>query len=501
MLGTNIRVLLPYNERIYKVQGTKIKPGIKVKEREDLFIGFQQKFSYFTILPECKRIATNDENELFPLIAPKGLETITLEIWSEKISMEVEQALFESEIVIAQIGESSYVLNADSPVLLKIVRYHIEKVLQNPYKMQYCQKYKINLVEDVMKAVYATAGERNDATLALIAMKNCDGREKIDPKQIVREGFARTNRISAFINLFIGQSVSRNTIINCILSLLEQRGFLKRSWNKINLPCTYVNLSIERISKFDFLPIISQIKGKEISYKLYGNTEWQTIDRLLLNINKHNTFLPQPSKRNDMGIQFKQFVSETLTEILQYAKEQNGQVYFIIDANVRKHWIKELQNKKIDIDTFPEIVPDVLKVPNLNIIRINTSFDVPKYGAIECDDVLDSTGLYIDQKGMYYSTGEYSFNGSEALQRYILEILPLGVKAVERNYIAKMVHYMCCNSSMLLEKNIHMPYSMHMAKVIKSYMTDIDAREFKEFDDELDVDIMKIEKKDSIILL
>ena len=31
MLGTNLRVLLPYNERIYKVQGTKIKPGIKVK--------------------------------------------------------------------------------------------------------------------------------------------------------------------------------------------------------------------------------------------------------------------------------------------------------------------------------------------------------------------------------------------------------------------------------------------------------------------------------------
>lgn len=501
MLGANIRVLLPYNERIYKVQGTKIKPGIKVKEREYLFKGFQQKFSYFRLLPECKRIAINNENELFPLIAPKGLETITLEIWSEKISMEVEQALFESEIVIAQIGESSYVLHTDSPVLLKIVRYNIEKLLQNPYKMQYCQKYKTNLVEDVMKAVYATAGERNDATLALIAMKNCDGREKIDPKQIVREGFARTNRISAFINLFIGQSVSRKTIINCILSLLEQRGFLKRSWNKINLPCTYVNLSIERISKFDFLPIISQIKGKEISYKLYGNTEWQTIDRLLLNINKHNIFLPQPSKRNDMGIQFKQFVSETLTGILQYAKEQNEQVYFIIDASLRKHWIKELQNNKIDIDTFPEIVPDVLKVPNLNIIRINTSFDVPKYGAIECEDVLDCTSLYVDPKGMYYSTGEYSFNGSETLQRYILEILPLGVKAVEKNYIAKMVHYMCCNSSMLLEKNIHMPYSMHMAKVIKSYMTDIDAREFKEFDDELDVDIMKIEKKDSIMLL
>ena len=52
--------------------------------------------------------------------------------------------------------------------------------------------------------------------------------------------------------------MSRKTIINGILSLLEQKGFLKRSWNKINLPCTYVNLSIERISKFDFLPIFQK---------------------------------------------------------------------------------------------------------------------------------------------------------------------------------------------------------------------------------------------------
>ncbi|OJD58591.1 hypothetical protein BAU27_17140 [Bacillus sp. NH11B] len=501
IMGTNKIVLLPYNERIYKVQGTKIKSGIKVKDREYLFKEFQRKFSYFTLLPKCKKVVTNNENELFPLIAPKGLETLTLEVWSDNILMEIEQALIESEIVLAKIGEASYVLNADSPVLLKVVRFNIEKVLQNPYKMQYCQKYKTNLVDDVMKAVYATAGERNDATLALIAMENCDGREKIDPKQIVREGFARTKRISAFINLFIGQSVSRETIVNSILSLLEQKGFLKRSWNKIHLPCTYVNLSIERISKFDFLPIFSKIQGREISYKLYGNTEWQTIDCVLLNINEHNAFLPQPSKRNDMGALFKQFVSETLMGILQHAKERTEQVYFIVDADLRKYWIKELQNEKIDIDILPEIVPAMQKIPNINVIRINSAFDVPSYDVIEHDNVTDGTGLYADQKGMYYSTGEYTLNCSEILQRYILEILPLGVKSVERDYIVKMIHYMCCNSSMLLEKNLHMTYSMHMVKVIKSYITDIDAREFKEFEDELDVDIIKMEKKDSVILL
>ncbi|MBE5106604.1 DUF3893 domain-containing protein [Bacillus thuringiensis] len=499
--GTSRRVLLPYNERIYKVQGTKIKLGIKIKEMENLFKEFQRKFSYFILLPECKKVLTNNENALFPLFAPKGLETLTLEVWSENISLEIEQALFDSEIVLAKMGETSYVVNADTPVLLKIVRFNIEKVLQNPYKMQYCQKYKTNLVDDVVKAVHATAGERSDTTLALIAMKNCDGREKIDPKQIIREGFARAKRISTFINLFIGQSVSRETIVTNILSLLEQKGFLKRSWNKMNLPCTYVNLSVERISKFDFLPIFSKIKGREISYKVYGNTEWKPLDNLLLNIYKHNAFLPQPSKRNDMGVLFKQFISETLMGILQHAKEENEQVYFIIDANMRKYWIKELQNEIIDVDILPKIIPNMLKFPNLNVIRINTAFDVPSYFVLEGDDVMDGTGLYADQKGMYYSTGEYSLNCSDILQQYILEILPLGVKPVERDHIAKMIHYMCCNSSMLSEKNMHMPYSMHMAKALKSYITDIDIREFKEFDDELDVDIIKIEKKDSIILL
>ena len=82
MLGENLRVLLPYNERIYKVQGTKIKPGIKV-EREYLFKGFQQNFLISHYYQNVKT-SKNKGNEVFPLIAPKGLETITLEIWSEK---------------------------------------------------------------------------------------------------------------------------------------------------------------------------------------------------------------------------------------------------------------------------------------------------------------------------------------------------------------------------------------------------------------------------------
>ena len=60
----------------------------------------------------------------------------------------------------------------------------------------------------------------------------------------------------------------------------------------------------------------------------------------------------------------------------------------------------------------------------------------------------------------------------------------MGVKPVERDYIAKMIHYMCCNLVCFRKECTH--YIFHAyGKVIKSYITDIDAREFKEFDDEL----------------
>ncbi|NWK69605.1 DUF3893 domain-containing protein [Bacillus paramycoides] len=499
--GTNVRVLLPYNEKIYKVQGTKIKFGIRVRDKEELFNEFQRSFPYFTLLPECEKILTNTENEQLPLFAPKGLKTITLEVWSNDILIEIEQALLESKIVLAQNDDSTYLLNADAPVLLKIVRCNIEKVLQNPYRMQYCHKYKTKLVDDVVKAVHATAGERNETTLALIAIKNYDGREKIDPKQIIREGFARTKRISTFINLFIGQSVSKGEIITAVFSLLEQKGFLKYSWNKMELPGTYVNLSIEKIYKFDSLPIFSKINGTEISYKLYGQAEWNTIDHTLLNIDNYNAVVPQPSKRNDMGVRFKQFVSETLVEILQDAQKRNEDVYFIVDANMRKYWIKELQNETIDIDVLPDIISNSKEYSNLKVVRINTTFDVPSYITREHNYVIDESGLFADQKGMYYSTNAYVLECDETVQQYILEIIPLGAKPEERDDIAKLIHYMCCKTSSLTERNIHKTYSMQMAKLIKNYITDIDAREFKEFNDELDVDITILEKEDSLLLI
>lgn len=56
MLGANLRVLLPYNERIYKVQGTKIRSGIKAKEREIYLKGFSKNFLISHYYQNVKRL-------------------------------------------------------------------------------------------------------------------------------------------------------------------------------------------------------------------------------------------------------------------------------------------------------------------------------------------------------------------------------------------------------------------------------------------------------------
>ena len=82
---------------------------------------------------------------------------------------------------------------------------------------------------------------------------------------------------------------------------------------------------------------------------------------------------------------------------------------------------------------------------------------------------MDKTRLFVDQMGIYYSTAAYELNCNQIVQQHILEVIPFGVKSEEREEIAKMIHYMCCKSTLLSEQNIHNTYVMHMAKLIKNY--------------------------------
>ncbi|KFM99255.1 DUF3962 domain-containing protein [Bacillus clarus] len=499
--GKDIRVLLAYNENTFQVQGTKIKLGISSREKEILFQEFRQIFPCFKLLSKCEKLQTNSNNHLLPLYAPKGLEEITLEVWSNGLAIEIERILFESKIIVGKREDTSYVLNTTSPVILKIVKRSVREIIENPYKMEFCHKYKERCVQKVVEGVQAIADHANETILSIIIMEKCDGREKIDPKQVIREGFARTKRISTFIELLADKGVDCEQVLAAVLSLLEQRGFLTQNWNKINLPGIFVSLSIEKMATNQFLPVFSKINEKEILYKLYNRKEWKKIDHTLLNVDNYDVFLPQPSQRNDKRTDFDKFVREELLQIAREAQEKNVPIYFIIDASVGEYWVKGLQKNQIDLNVFPELEPALKSLPNFKIIRINKLHDIPNYIFNQKDyHNKNHSGLFLDPQGMYYSADTNLLKSTALLQQNILEIIILGAQKEERDDIARMVHYMC-KMSMRLEKSNLTPYSMQMIKLIKTYITDFELREYKDSEDELDEDIMTVESEKTIVFV
>ncbi|KEK22801.1 pPIWI_RE module domain-containing protein [Bacillus gaemokensis] len=489
----SVRVLIVYNESTFKVSGTKIERGIGLAEKEALLKEFQQRFPHLKMIPACQEVKIDDNNDLVPLHTPNGLKEITLELWSNHMLTKVEEVLLKNGIVLEKMADTFYRLNSTPQVVLRIIERRPERIKQDPYHMDYCHRYKERCVQHVIQELHTIADTEFEMILSLIEIEKCDGREKIDPKQVIREGFARTNRISQFIESLTGKDIEKDRILSAILDLLADRGFLKQNWNRINIPGTLVSLSIEKIHQNQFLPIFSKINRKEILYKLHGNENWRTFDHTILSMDRNQSFLPQPSKRNDIGIHFKQFVTDELIQIAQEAREKNEQVYFIADASIRDYWIEELQNGQIDINGLPKIDAVLQSFPNLKGIRINTLSDVPNYILNQKDESNNTSGLFVDQQGIYYSTDLQASNAALLSQQRVLEIIILGAKREKRDDIARMIDYMC-KTSMTLNRRTLMPYPMQMVKKIKNYITDIGSCGLN---DELDEDIMKIESKKS----
>ncbi|MEH0004512.1 DUF3962 domain-containing protein [Bacillus cytotoxicus] len=481
--GKRIRALVIYDENIFKVPGTKIKRGISRREKEVLLQAFHQRFPHCTYIPLCKNITINQNDELFPLYIREEMKEITLELWSSQRLTEIEKILFEEGLILEKRANHSYILNSKPQIILNIVTYNPKIIKQHPYRMDYCHKYKEDRIQSVIRAISSIPIQSFQTSLSLIEIEKCDGREKIDPKQVIREAFARTNRISQFIERLDGEEIKKEHIVRAIFSLLEKIGFRKRSWESMHPSHTYVSLSIEEIYNNQFVPILSKINEGEIVYKLYGSHEWRDFTSILLNVSAHETFLPQPSKRNDIGIQFKKYITEELTAIAEEAKKENKQVYFLIDASMREYWIESLQNEHMDLHDLPYISEEFQSLSNVTAIRINNQYDVPNY-IMPLEKECDETELYVDQSGLYYSVNIYPLNDTGWKEQRILEIVVLGAKQEERDQIAKIITYMC-KMSIIPGERPFIPFSMQMVKLIKKYITDIDLWQSS---DELDTD-------------
>ena len=126
---------------------------------------------------------------------------------------------------------------------------------------------------------------------------------------------------------------------------------------------------------------------------MYGDNEWRSLDGTILNVYNHKHFLQY--KENE---KLKPFIVNELLHILNRTDEQ---VCFIAEANLRYGWIPELANPKLKLEEITKFDDMLAIFPNLRVIRINQTSDVPQYFIHEKDSYINKNRAYIEMKQVY----------------------------------------------------------------------------------------------------
>ena len=48
----------------------------------------------------------------------------------------------------------------------------------------------------------------------------------------------------------------------------------------------------------EFLPVLTKVQEEKLEYKLYGDSEWRSLDGTILNVYNHKNFLQYKEMKN-----------------------------------------------------------------------------------------------------------------------------------------------------------------------------------------------------------
>ncbi len=274
----------------------KVQRGIGLPEKEELLNVFMNKFPNFEIVNPGKEVKTSFNDHILPLYAPSGVEELQLEICSHHMVDKVKEVLVKKELAVKIEDDNCFVLKTEPEVTLKIVAKSPEGIVQDLDYDQYKEKAAARHIQTLVRNIERC--EQN--TVSLIEIDAYENK-KIDPKHAIREGLARTGRITQFIHPLEYDTAGEERIFKAILDLLADKGFRKRNWNKFHYKGTILSLSLMRIKRgrgTEFLPVLTKIQGEKLEYKLYGDDKWRSLDDSVLNVYNHKNSCNTKKKRN-----------------------------------------------------------------------------------------------------------------------------------------------------------------------------------------------------------
>ncbi|SDT09340.1 protein of unknown function [Paenibacillaceae bacterium GAS479] len=448
--------------------------------------------------PFARRKARN-ETKLPELHSPFYCSQIILEVWGPPELLHLVQDALQDITIGEPESDSIYVLNTGGYVRLHLIHkpdYSFSESLDT-------DSHESGAFEERAQEIAQTLGRAKQTVLSLIDIPEKEHWKDAphrDPKDAIREGFRRAGRITQFINPIkspqrnrfgkvdeeSGEKEYAHRAKRAIMDLLGDIGMLNmRIWDKLRHTRTVYGFDVLQVSRPDpnrrrdittWYPLITKLCEGNIYVKGIGGEHWLPLREAILHSNKLTGIKKEASSA------VKQWLQQ---ELMQEVMNGERPILFL-DANLRNFWLKDvLSNGNIGVDRNPELASWIPNDSRLNVIRVNTTGDVPSYRFFP-EEAYESfyKAVFYDEDGIYYSVGDKplvmrknskirnKYNDPRRLfsQPRAVEFIPMGYSNIEERHKSAWIAHHLRELAVSYELTTVLPYPLKIMQSIHKYL-------------------------------
>lgn len=510
-----------HNNKIFSSH--PIGPGASKGEQNGLYELVRAEFAELVqVQPLAKlqdslsRRRARNEPKLPLLHSPSYCSSFDLEIWGpSELFHTVQQALRKITNGDSET-DSVYLLNTNRDVRLHLIHRSDDSFTDSLDT----DNHELGAFDERAQEIAHALGTTKQPILSLIDIPEKEFWAKnpeCDPKDAIREGFRRSGRITQFINPIKPPKRARGKEIEgsdekeyfhrverALMDLLSDSGMLDMSvWNKLSHTRTLYGFDILKVTNLDarrrkiytWYPLMTKLCEGDIYAKGMGNTGWLPLSEAILR------------SKDLVGIQYRkdaapQAVRQWLQETLMHEIMNGERPILFIEADLRNNWFKGvLTNPHITVERNPELASWIPDDSRLNIIRVNTTDDVPSYRFYP-EEVHESfyRGIFYDKDEIYYSIGDKPLamrNVSKLRNKYddphvtfsqprAVELIPMGYSDIQDRHKAVWIAHLLRELAVSFDLTTVLPYPLKIMKSIHKYLeTGSVAKERSGWDPEL----------------
>lgn len=473
----------------YNRNVTRSEDGVSLREKYALFQLVKETFPFLTLLPKGREVPSRLSNaSLTPFIElTKAIKRIRVEVWGP--SSLKEQFIEENREFFEQSNSSqtTFTLQTEKSSRIEVEFVQIKEPKQVIKEIGDYEDDKV-FIARTLDYLQEIEVPENTITVSLVEiLRQNDYGTKNDPKQLLRESFARTGRITQFIHPLEGASVGEKKarLHNSFKDLLADLGLIPQRLRAMMDEETII-FSIGKLSRGKyFTPVISCFsKHRPLLVKVYGK-EWQGFPDALLQMTEFKTH-PFDVNKNKQNYHIDKHLVEKF--ILHHLKEivtgTNKRVIVAFDGFFRRYFDVV---KNAEIKNIKETIKSKGFQPyidQMRFVRVNHSDEIPQYKLWDKQTYFNfNSGLYTTNDHIYYSIAQrpdsmrdntrktkYGSPESSLVHQSIVEFMTLGCETKEeRDEVAKIMHHLR-RLPITGEKGTIYPYPLHLYRALEKYI-------------------------------